>query len=554
MTSISTTINIIDGESIDNFIPIIDANASFSFEPYLVSVRGRDLKGVFKHNSPDTPIVSKAVFNLHKCRCCTTRFKELFKMSGKNGAITLPDSVMTVVGNDSKKKNYDEIHKASHAAGRHGILDFEFLRDPYLSNFRPMEGGFNHFHVNVPEESRCDPSFTPKEYELFKAAITRYIIQGQMCRLVLRLVVQGLGSVLILETCLGKVDYGTHFLLAARWAKALLEDLATRPKYLEHMTQKGRFVFFMKHLLNGTLAPDLSSGAVCYELQTLAQLVDLLEVAKDEKAMMAICQERLSPSKYQRPTAPASAGQVGVAIKLLGDFTISVAKISDRPDAIPVGVKPIKDTESSAMDGFAAQLSSAITKVKKSSFADRCGVEGTMISKINAIKTVEELVDFVTKHPEVKIKINTSGQSPMYLAETTLPQDRLCVPFMWSMLNAYNPKHCNMDEWCEVTHIIPTWKLLSGTGYKNVLFVVKKAKLPTGTYVCTFPSFLSSEYSRTCRTAFEGLKNTMKLIIPSGEPLAVGIGNNTKDEHDNLYGSGLNLMIGEVNVVIRKLK
>ena len=98
------------------------------------------------------------------------------------------------------------------------------------------------------------------------------------------------------------------------------------------------------------------------------------------------------------------------------------------------------------------------------------------------------------------------------------------------------------------------WKALSGTGYKNVLFVVKKAKLPSGTHVCTFPSFLSSEYSRTCRTAFEGLKNTMKLIIPSGEPLAFGIGHNTKDEHDNLHGSGLNLRIGDVNVIIRKLK
>ena len=535
----------------DNFKQIVDANASYEIEPYTILVKGRELKGLIKHNSPDTSKVTHVTQQLHKCRCCVSRIKDLFKLCDKKGPILLPEKVMECVGDDFNKEKYEEIHKVSQSVGRHDILEFVFLRESYLYNHQPMEGGFKHFHINVPIENQCDSSFTQKEYELFEGAITRYIIQEQMIRLIGRLEVQGLESLCILESCLQKVAYGDKFLLAVRWAKTILDDIKTNNYTLQSMNPKKRFLFYMKHLLSGTLAPDLSNGTVCYECQTLAQLVELLEVAKNEKAMMTICEDRLNPSKYQRPTVSASAGQINTAMKLLGDFTISVAKISSHPIAVPVGVKTIKDLSSSAMSGFNVQMEK-VSKNKKSTFADRC-VGSSMFTKVNDLKTINDIIEFVINYPEIEVQMNTSGCSPMYLADTTLDPKYLCVPFMWSFLNGVQPSNWDMSTWSTVTHIIPTWKSLSGTNHKNALFVIKNAKIPTNTSVCTIPEFLSSEYTRTCRTAFEGLRKTMKLIIPTDEPLAIGIGTSAKNESFDLY-KNITFKIEGFEIIISKLK
>ena len=551
--SINFTNNDKTDELVDNFRQIVDANASIQLEPYMVHIKGRNLKGLFKHNSPDTSKVTQVTQQLHKCRCCASRIKEMFKLSDKKGSIILPENVMSVIGDDFNRKSYEEIQKVTHTVCRHDIVGFVFLHDSYLYNYQPMEGGFKHFHINISEENQSDTSFALEEYILFEGAITRYIVQKQMCRLIDRLVVQGPASLQILESCLQKVAYGDKFLMSVRWAKTLLEDLGTHQKNLDQMNPKTKFIFYMKHLLNGTLAPDLSSGTVCYECQTLAQLVELMEVAKNEKAMMSICEDRLNPTKYQRPTAPATAGQVSVAMKHLGDFTISVAKISSYPNAVLVGVKTIKDSSSSAMNGFTAQMDKACIKEKKSTFADRC-IGGIIFTEVNELKTIKDVINFIKKHPEVEVQINTTGLSPMYLAETTLSQDKLCVPFMWSFINSQSPSLWNMSKWSTITHIIPIWESLSGTAYaRNAMFIIKDAKMPSNTEVCTFPEFLSSEYTRTCRTAFEGLKKTMKLIIPTDEPLAFGVGTSSKDENHNLY-TNITLKILDIEIIISKLR
>jgi len=530
----------------DNFYSIVNAVATNPINPYTVSYKGRDVKFIFDH-SADSSGVAIAVHSTYKCKACTSRAKRFCTLSDKNGQLFMPSSAMIHVADNLHKEQYTKMHDLSHAACRGDIRKIMFLNDSNLFKFDPMESGFNHFHINVPDEIMCDSSITPNEFELLEAAVNRYIIQGQMCRLIERLAVQGMDSCLILESCLQKVTYGDTFLLSLRWAKAILEDLLVRHRPIKAMSPKGRFTFYMKHLFNGTLAPDLSSGTVCFECQTLAQLVDLLETAKSEKAMMVICEERLNPLKYQRPTADASVGQVANAIKLLGDFTISVAKISTHSNAVPVGVKP--SNESSAMSGFSAQMVAA-TKTKSTSFADRCG-GSTLSSEIRDLKTVDDLVKLCIKHPDLDVMINTINSSTMYLAENTLSSDRLCVPFTWAFCGS-SPSTWNMSGWMSISHIIPTWKSLSATRYRNVLFVIKNAKIPSDTKVNTFPEFLSSEYTRTCRTAYEGLKNTMRLEIPIDGPLAFGIGACTKDEGWNLNGS-VSFRINGIEVSISRL-
>ena len=69
---------------------------------------------------------------------------------------------------------------------------------------------------------------------------------------------------------------------------------------------------------------DMYDGAVAFFCQTGKQLIDLMKDAHDEKSMAILCNARLDPRNYQRPTAEPSAGQVTEAIKHLGDFTNTV--------------------------------------------------------------------------------------------------------------------------------------------------------------------------------------------------------------------------------------
>jgi ferredoxin len=133
-----------------------------------------------------------------------------------------------------------------------------------------------------------------------------------MCRLIDRLVIQGISSCQVFESILQRIPYGNTFLHSLRWGMSILKDLETQTKSLDKMSPKDRFVFYMNHLFKAGFSPE-SNGAVCLPCQTLFQIVDLLEDAHDEHAMMVLCNERLSPLNYQRRTDEASAGQIASA-------------------------------------------------------------------------------------------------------------------------------------------------------------------------------------------------------------------------------------------------
>ena len=77
--------------------------------------------------------------------------------------------------------------------------------------------------------------------------------------------------------------------------------------------------------------------------------------------------------------------------------------------------------------------------------------------------------------------------------------------------------------------------------------------MSSDTLVNTFPEFLSSEYNRTCGKAYEALKKTMKLGIPTDEPLAFGVGTSASDEHGRLC-SNIRLIVDGIDVTISKIE
>ena len=138
-----------------------------------------------------------------------------------------------------------------------------------------------------------------------------------------------------------------------------------------------------------------------------------------------------------------------------------------------------------------------------------------------------------------------------YIAKTSLPHEKLCVPFMWCVFES--SINIGVTTWTKVTHIVPTWKQLDNTKYRNVFFVINNTHGKNIKDNCCFPGFLSSEYKRTCGSAFEGLNKTMPITVPD-EPLVLGFMTNTKNEGNDLCGTITVRLNGKQEITLSKLR
>jgi hypothetical protein len=531
---------------IDNFDQLAVENGKRQLRPFSGRYEKKDFYFLLTHEkSHYCNEAVKAIGDTFSCRRCQAFTQNVAIISDEQGQILLPSDLMKLVEDDMNKDLYQKAHQALGLSCKELIDGIRiFRKESYLFDYQPhdSEKEFLHFHITVPENFRTE--LNNLTCGLLEGAFRRYIVQGQMDRLICRLITQGKASCEILEKILDRVHYGNTFLPALRWAMNILDDLGSET--FDHMSERNRYLFLFKHLVNQKISGDLYSGAVSFSCQTLNQLVGLMECANNEEAMTKLVEERLSPLNYQRPTADPSEGQVAEAMRHLGDFSISVAKISDHSNAVPVGIEN-KSNEFSALSGFEALKLSAQQSKKPESFADRCG--GSKTSRIKAITTCQDLVAYCREHPEAVVKVDTLLMSLLYYANNTLGDDFLCVPFTWSFQTGFGASKWNITSDSKVTHIIPGYERTRGTKWENILFVCEGGVLPSDTKVNTFPEFLNSEYRRTCGSAFEALKNTMKLGIPSGEPLAFGIGTSSSDERGGLH-TPINLTIDGVSCKI----
>lgn len=530
----------------DNFDKLAVATANRQLSPYTTEYQGKPVHFLITHErSNNSYKAANAIHNTFGCQRCRCFTEMASRYTDQKGQIFLTSDVMHHIDSDIHREAYKFAHEEIKQSCQQPIDGIYVLNERNLFGYKShdSEKGFPHFYVNIPEESRTDSSI---DIALIQSAFNRYIYQGQLRRVVDRLLIQGRASCEILEKILGDVHYGNTFLPALRWAMKIIDDLGSQS--LDRMSTKDQYLFLFKHLLDQKLSKDLYSGAVSFSCQTLAQLVELMECAKSEEAMRKLTEDRLSPLNYQRPTADPSSGNVEEAMRLLGDFSITVAPISAH-DAISVGVQ--KSDEFSALKGFEALKLSADTRKKPETFADRCG--GSKAAKTKAITTMEQLMLYCQENPEACVQIHTAGQCTLYYAETTLGKDKLCVPFTWAFQLGDSPSKWKIGQIATVTHIIPGYRKLRRTKWQNILFVVEGAEMSPDTKVNTFPEFLSSEYNRTCGKAYEALKNTMKLSIPTDEPLAFGVGTSASDEHGRLC-SNIKLIVDGIDVTITKIE
>lgn len=547
----------------DCFTAIADSMADTPLDPGVIERNNKKYIFLFEH-AADSDVVN-ATDSCTSCRACTHASKCLSCLSDKNGRIFMTDTTGSLVGNDSKKVDWARMARLTNNVCKGRITGIKILPAnsssvcdlPRTSGESDKGVPWRHLMIGVPPECRSSPYLTVKEISTFTAAVKRYILDGQLTgpdqtggpgSQFNAAYEQGIDSWRMAKDILASVTYGSTFVPAINLMIAMLEELGSRR--VTSMSPKERILFFANHL--GPISEDLYSGAVAPLWQTIKQISDLLETARDQKAFKKICDERLSPLNYMRREA-LSEGQLNTAMSLLPSFTVTVATVADHTNAVPVGVHS-RDTSSSSTDAFAALMHSAGKKGGNKSFADRCADSGNDIStQIKGIKSFKTLIDFVTRHPNIEVLVNTSHGSLTYLANFSLPADYMSVPFGWCFINNSVPPACwKMSGWMPVEYIIPAWENLVGTKYSNVFITVKGAVIPPLTPVCTFPEFLSSKYVRVCGPAFEALQKTMKLEIPTNGPLAFGIGSNTNGTSNTLVGK-IHIKINGTEIILTEM-
>jgi hypothetical protein len=203
------------------------------------------------------------------------------------------------------------------------------------------------------------------------------------------------------------------------------------------------------------------------------------------------------------------------------------------------------------MTGFSALLAKAQAAKAKapSDFASRCGKSSSDVD-IKTIDSVRKFVEFARGRPESKVEVAVDYGGFAYAAETTLPKDIISLRNLWAFNRGWNKSTFGLTgSWAPVAMTIPMFEYIDG--YKNCLFVIKGIKPKSSLGNCCFPEFLTSEYQRVCRTAFEGLNSTTQIVVPDGQ-LMIGIGSSVCDAYGKLTHP-INLRVDGIPVTLLTL-
>jgi len=510
--------------------------ASLHVKPITVfDINGSSLNFLFQHQVPDggRDRAYRLMKELDNCHTCADRFGQLHALSDADSSVwscfTEIDPVYV------HRAEYQEMAAFAVSATKTPITGLVLLHQDTLCGHSMTIGGWNHIVRPVRAEHQ---SAKPTERtKLILDAIPRYVTSGLFDRFLTRLIPQGKDSLALMKTCLDKAAYGLKFIPAVDWCITVLDDLASRPKQWQYFTPKEKVIFALHHIIRAGLSKDLH-GTVAMLFQTASNnIVGLLEDAKSEAAMTAMCEERLNPLNYLRPKAAASAGQIEEAIKYLGDFTNTVLTGSRAKELIPEivchGQSMTQPDPASSMSGFSAQLAKAqaAKAVGTPSFASRCGKTSSDVD-IKTINSVGKFVEFARGHPESVVEISLDSGDVAYAAETTLSLDILAHRHLWAFLQGWDKSKFGLTgPYARVAMTIPMYEYI--VGYKNCLFVIEGIKPTCRLGNCCFPELLSSQYQRVCRTAFEGLNRTTQIVVPDGQ-LMMGIGSSVSDAYGKL--------------------
>lgn len=321
-----------------------------------------------------------------------------------------------------------------------------------------------------------------------------------------------------------KIPYGDKIKWAFEWMKTNITDTFSHQSPLDQVVQVTHALF------SGNLSPNSVKGSdpimTVFHQMNLNGL-DVMKCANDEKAFITIMKDRFSPENHCRPTAAPSTGQVNNAINMLGDFKNTIMTRSQAIDefgAIPyaLATDPVQTAVAvadihSSMNAFDKMKVSANPNESSGAAGFASRVKKTS-SEILTPKTLQDLLNI----PGVYLEVNVSSMTPGTACTTTLGH-KVKYPHLWMFHQYQSPSKYGMkDNWARVTAILPVNK--EGGRHRSYIFICSTATPHSSMPNCCFPDFLSTEYARTCRNAFEQLNGMTHPVIPSEGPYAMGVG------------------------------
>jgi hypothetical protein len=366
---------------------------------------------------------------------------------------------------------------------------------------------YHHFHRVLDADTMKETNPTPdaSTISLLEKAFRLYLPE-MFPRLIQDLTAGGgvtgaIESLKLVMECMTESTYGDTAQWSVQWMLRVMEHIQAMGTY-SRMTNKERFLLHAQFLLWTKIHPSGDHSVVSPLFQQASNnIMSILQEAKSKAAAKAMLSDRFSPKTYKRPQQKElSAAVVRASAAKLGAFTnevMTVEEVRTLPNTVTL-------TTSTPEERMYADLMPKPKKVVDDSaggFAKRCG--GALASKISAIKTVDDLVEYARKHPASTVMVQASTLSEAFIVRTDLNEDVRNVPHFWG----YHTTTCK-PKMANVTDIVPIYEYIPE--FANCVFVLKDTPIkPTGN-VC-FPAFLRVKYERELREVFEALNRTSTL-------------------------------------------
>lgn len=523
--------------------------------PVLSTKDGKKLVVALVHSGilQGTNLVQKAAMKnrkMEKCKVCQERLYKFLPLSilhsdGKQLVPLFMDPKTT----PDAYKHLALINKE--ISEKTPIIGLQILYgDSFLFNLQeesgadPRGGLFHHFHISLPfysDVGKGERNHLEKAFHRYCPQLLPSLLDTLMPR-------YGTGSpstkiknlvesLQIIQECIPKVTYGEKIQPSVDWLVQIAQRFEQLNKIPSQLSSAQLWLLSAEILLWTSLSPD---GLDCQNTvspviqQAHNNVLPVMSYARNKTALINLLNHRLSPDQYQRRTAAPSEGQINNAIRGLGDFTNAVMTITEARDishSIVTGMDPIPSEPVSSMTAFASMMkfvkasridSSEPTTQKRdpSSLAGRCGNELD-------IKGIHDLLAYVRANPTKKIYLDTTTTTKMesvYIAKTTLSNDKLCVPYLWAFLRDSTTKKLSFSPaMAEVALILPQFED-PGCPHRNIIFLLKNCtQKPVDVGNCCFPEFLSVACRRVCGSAFEEMNKQIRLPLPDKDS-AIGRG------------------------------
>lgn len=385
------------------------------------------------------------------------------------------------------------------------------------------DGSYAHFEL-VPTVLSELSHFTAQDYEWF---LHQYV--GTLTRSLKTHGRRGiLESLTLLIDTLGTVKYGDKIIHAVRWYASAMEAWMAVPYDAPHFARE---LVVAQALVEARLEKGHGhERIICTSLhQMLQNGLDALATANSVEGLRRLLESRFSPATYMRRTAPASAGQLTMAMDHFRGFGFTMPELMSRGELVASygGVAVATDQPTASACDIWAASAARLKKKTASNFASRAAA-----SHFIAPKTFKELVTRIMAGEMSGLEVQMDGQTPLCLTVYEQSARELFkYPYLWSFQNYSKPEIYGLANtgFCKVNAI-------AFPGRSVFIGIVDARPADKMRNTC-FPSYLASAHARKCGPAFEEL-NKQEMRIPSDcQEFALGIGESRVGESGRACGT-----------------